>query len=192
MSVLCRAQDPTMGRITIDGVDIRSVSITSLRNRIAVVFQTPGLLYRSIAGNLRVGNPGATDGQLQGMAQIADAHEFIVGKPHGYDTMVAEGGVSLSGGERQRLALARALLKNAEILVLDEATSALDAVTEGRVYAKLQQHLGKRTTFIVAHRVSTIRHADLVVVLEGGSLVATGRYDELMARAGLFAELHER
>jgi ATP-binding cassette subfamily B protein len=189
LSLLYRAYDPSKGSITIDGIDIRSVSLHSLREHIAVVFQDPGLLYRSIADNLRVGDPDATAEQLEAAARAAEAHDFIIVKPEGYSTLVAERGRSLSGGERQRLAIARAMLKDAPILILDEATSALDNATEARIQRALIKVMQGRTTFVIAHRLTTVRNADVILVLKDGELVEQGRYDELVKLGGLFAEL---
>ncbi|MBN8727893.1 MAG: glucan ABC transporter ATP-binding protein/ permease [Xanthomonadales bacterium] len=189
LSLLYRAYDPSEGRITIDGIDIRDVSLHSLRERIAVVFQDPGLLYRSIADNLRLGKPDATDAELQSAAEAAEAHDFVVVKPAGYATLIAERGRSLSGGEGQRLSIARAMLKNAPILILDEATSALDTATEARIQRALDRLSHNRTTFVIAHRLSTVRRADIILVLKDGEIVEQGRYEELIARGGLFAKL---
>ncbi|MEN9705540.1 MAG: hypothetical protein RLZZ393_1419 [Pseudomonadota bacterium] len=189
LSLLYRGYDPIAGRITVDGIDIRGVDVNSLRQNIAVVFQDAGLFYRSIADNLRIGNPEAPATELEEAARAAEAHDFIVVKPEGYGTLVAERGRSLSGGERQRLAIARAMLKDAPILILDEATSALDNATEARIQAALTQLTEGRTTFVIAHRLSTVRNADLILVLKDGELVEQGRYDELVRRGGLFAEL---
>ena len=189
LSLLYRAYDPNGGRITIDGIDIRSVSLHSLREHIAVVFQDPGLFYRSIADNLRIGKPDATDAEIEAAAHAADAHNFVVVKPDGYATLVAERGRSLSGGERQRLSIARAMLKDAPILILDEATSALDNATEARIQRALNRLTQNCTTFVIAHRLSTVRNADVILVLKDGELVEQGRYEELVAMGGLFAEL---
>jgi len=189
LSLLYRAYAPSEGRITIDGIDIRDVSVNSLREHIAVVFQDPGLFYRSIADNLRIGNPEASDAELEAAAQAAEAHNFIIVKPDGYSTLVAERGRSLSGGERQRLSIARAMLKDAPILILDEATSALDNATEARIQRALNALTQNRTTFVIAHRLSTVRNADVILVLKDGQLVEQGKYDELVALGGLFAEL---
>jgi glucan exporter ATP-binding protein len=188
-SLLYRAHDPTSGRITIDGIDIRSVRLSSLRRNVAVVFQDAGLLYRSIADNIALGRPGASAEQIERAACASQAHEFIRGKPEGYDTRVAERGRSLSGGERQRIAIARAMLKDAPILVLDEATSALDSATELRIQRALQTLTRGRTTFVIAHRLSTIRDADRILVLKDGEIVEQGRYEELVLRDGPFARL---
>jgi len=192
LSLLYRAYDPRAGRITVDGIDIRTVGLNSLRGNIAVVFQDPGLLYRSIADNIRLGNPGATQAQVEMTARAAEAHDFIIVKPEGYGTLVAERGRSLSGGERQRLAIARAMLKNAPILILDEATSALDNVTEARIQRALQALTKGRTTFVIAHRLSTVRDADQILVLKDGRLVEQGKFDELIRSNGLFAELNDQ
>jgi len=189
LSLLYRAYDPSEGRITIDGIDIREVNVESLRRHIAVVFQDPGLFYRSIADNLRIGDPDATHDEIEKAARAAEAHSFIVVKPEGYSTLVAERGRSLSGGERQRLAIARAMLKDAPILILDEATSALDNATEARIQRALNKLTKDRTTFVIAHRLTTVRNADTILVLKEGELVEQGRYDDLVAQGGLFAEL---
>jgi glucan exporter ATP-binding protein len=192
LSLLYRAYDPSEGRITVDGTDIRTVSLSSLRSNIAVVFQDPGLLYRSIADNIRLGNPGATQEQVEMTARAAEAHDFIVVKPEGYGTLVAERGRSLSGGERQRLAIARAMLKDAPILILDEATSALDNATEARIQRALKSLTEGRTTFVIAHRLSTVRDADQILVMKNGELVEQGKFDELVKKNGLFAELNNQ
>jgi len=189
LSLLYRAYDPSNGHIRIDGIDIRDVSLHSLRQHIAVVFQDPGLFYRSIMDNLRIGDPQASEEEILAAAQAAEAHDFIVVKPEGYATLVAERGRSLSGGERQRLAIARAMLKDAPILILDEATSALDNVTEARIQRALNAVMENRTTFVIAHRLTTVRNADLILVLKDGELVEQGRYAELVKQGGLFSEL---
>jgi len=189
LSLLYRAYDPSGGRITIDGQDIRDVSLESLRKNIGVVFQDPGMFYRSILENLRVGNPDADLTQIETAVAAAEAAGFIARKPEGFETMVSERGRSLSGGERQRLAIARAMLKNAPILVLDEATSALDNATEVRIQRALNALTKGRTTFVIAHRLSTVRHADMILVLDQGRLVESGRFDELIRLGGLFAQL---
>jgi ATP-binding cassette subfamily B protein len=189
LSLLYRAYDPSGGRITIDGQDIRDVSLESLRRNVGVVFQDPGMFYRSILENLRVGNPDADLTQIETAVAAAEATGFIARKPEGFETMVSERGRSLSGGERQRLAIARAMLKNAPILVLDEATSALDNVTEVRIQRALNALTKGRTTFVIAHRLSTVRHADMILVLDQGRLVESGRFDDLIRLGGLFAQL---
>ena len=189
LALLQRLRDPDAGRITIDGVDIREVGLAPLRHAMAVVFQEAGLFNRSIRDNLLIGKPDATDAEVEDAARRAEAHDFIVGKPGGYDFVIGERGHALSGGERQRLAIARALLKDAPILLLDEATSALDTATEGRIKRALDAARLGRTTLVIAHRLSTIMDADLIVVLERGRIVEQGRFGELAAGAGPFSRL---
>jgi glucan exporter ATP-binding protein len=189
MALLHRLWDPQSGRVTIDGTDIRDVTLTSLRRNIGVVFQESTLFYRTIADNLRVGKPDATDAEMIEAAKLAQAHDFIMAHPDGYQTLVGERGRTLSGGERQRIGIARALLKNPPILILDEATSALDTVTEAKIQQALAGLMKGRTTFVIAHRLSTIRHAAIVLVMDQGRIVEQGTYAELMARNGLFTRL---
>lgn len=189
MALLHRLADPSAGRICIDGIDIRDLTLDSLRRNIGVVFQESTMFYRSIADNLRVGRADATDEDLVRAASLAEAHDFIQNQPRGYDTLVGERGTTLSGGERQRIAIARALLKDPPILILDEATSALDAATEARVQRALKQLMQGRTTFVIAHRLSTIRDADLVLVFGDGRIIERGSPAELLAADGVFATL---
>ncbi len=189
MALLHRLADPEAGTIRIDGIDIRDVTLDSLRQNIGVVFQDSTMFFRSIADNLRIGRPDATDDDLVAAARRAEAHEFIAALPRGYDTLVGERGTTLSGGERQRIAIARALLKDPPILILDEATSALDATTEARVQRALRALMRGRTTFIIAHRLSTIRDADLILVFRKGRIVESGGYAALIEQGGAFAEL---
>ena len=167
------------------------MTLESLRGQIGVVFQESMLFNRSIRDNLRVGNPEATDEDVERACRMADAHEFIIRQPHGYDTLIGERGTTLSGGQRQRLAIARALIKNPPLLILDEATSALDAATEARVSRALKTLMAGRTTFIIAHRLSTVRDADVILVFDQGRIVEQGTFAELVARGGRFAELVE-
>jgi ATP-binding cassette subfamily B protein len=189
LSLLHRMWDAQSGVIRIDGIDHRDIRLESLRRNIGVVFQDSTMFYRSIADNLRIGKPDATQAELEEAAKLAEAHEFIMRQPQGYETLVGERGTTLSGGERQRLAIARALLKNPPILILDEATSALDSVTEARIQKALKVLMQGRTTFVIAHRLSTIRDADQVVVLQHGRIAEHGGYAELMARGGVFTGL---
>jgi len=191
MGLLHRLWDPQQGRILIDGVDIRDVTLSSLRANIGVVFQESGMFCRSIADNLLIGRPDASQAELEQAAMLAEAHDFITEQPKGYETMVAERGRTLSGGERQRIGIARALLKNPPILILDEATSALDSVTEAKVQKALGALMQGRTTFVIAHRLSTIRDADWVLVMEKGHIVEQGRYQDLARAGGVFAKLLE-
>jgi ATP-binding cassette, subfamily B, beta-glucan exporter len=189
LALLQRLRDPDQGRILIDGRDIREVTLDSLRHSIAVVFQEAGLFNRSIAENIRVGRPDASDDDVQNAARLAEADEFISRKDGGYAFVAGERGAGLSGGERQRIALARAVLKSAPILILDEATSALDTETEGKIKRALDTLRKGRTTFIIAHRLSTVANADQILVLDQGHIVERGRFKELVAMGGLFSRL---
>jgi ATP-binding cassette subfamily B protein len=189
LGLLHRAFDPQSGLVKIDGMDIRALTLTAVRRNIGVVFQEVLLFNRSIAENLRVGNPDATEQDLRaacGRAQVLDVIEAL---PEGLATNAGERGRLFSGGERQRLSIARAILKDPPILILDEATSALDTLTEARVQAALAEVMKGRTTFVIAHRLATIRNADRILVFEAGRIVETGSFDELMQRQGHFAEL---
>ena len=189
INLLQRVHSPRHGRILIDGVDIGGVSRKSLRQSIATVFQDAGLFNRSIEENIRIGRASAVNNEIHAAATAAAAHDFILAKSAGYDTPAGERGSQLSGGERQRIALARAILKDAPILVLDEATSALDVETEARVKEAIDRLRQNRTTFIIAHRLTTVRDADLVVFLDNGRIVEMGGFAELSARNGRFASL---
>jgi ATP-binding cassette, subfamily B, beta-glucan exporter len=189
LALLQRMREPGDGAILIDEVDVSDVTVTSLRHNIAVVFQDAGLFNRTIAENIRVGRPDATDAEVERAAQLAEAHDFITMKPGGYDFVIGERGASLSGGERQRIAIARAILKNAPILILDEATSALDAATEGKIKRALDTLRQGRTTLIIAHRLSTVADADRILVMERGRIVERGTFRQLVGQKGLFARL---
>ena len=189
LALLQRLRSPDGGRILIDGQDIEDVTLNSLRHHIAVVFQDAGLFNRSIAENIRIGRPEASDAEVEEAARLAEAHDFIMRKPDGYQFVIGERGASLSGGERQRLAIARAIIKNAPILILDEATSALDVETESRIKRALDRLRQGRTTFIIAHRLSTVADADTILVLDQGRIVERGTFRELVAEQGLFAHL---
>jgi len=189
LTFLQRLRDPDQGRITIDGQDIRKVTLKSLRDSIGIVFQEAGLFNRSIAENILIGRPGATQDEVMAAARLAEAEEFIEKKPGGFGFIIGERGAALSGGERQRLAIARALLKNAPILILDEATSALDTGTEAKIKRALDALRRGRTTFIIAHRLSTVAHADQILVLEQGRIIERGTFRELVALNGLFAQM---
>lgn len=189
IALLHRAFDPQSGAITIDGMDIRGLTLASLRRNIGVVFQEALLFNRSLADNLRVGKPDATEEEMRIAAQRAQALDFIERTDQKFDTHAGERGRMLSGGERQRLSIARALLKDPPILILDEATSALDAITETKVNAALDEVMKNRTTFVIAHRLSTIRHATRILVFDHGHLIESGTFDELVSRRGHFAEL---
>jgi ATP-binding cassette subfamily B protein len=189
INLLQRVFSPSSGRILIDGIDTRTVTRKSLRHSIATVFQDAGLLNRSIEDNIRVGRAEATYDEVHAAANAAAAQDFILSKSNGYDTVVGERGGQLSGGERQRIAIARAVLKDSPILVLDEATSALDVETEDRVKEAIDELRRGRTTFIIAHRLTTVRDADLVVFMDKGKVVEMGGFAELSMRNGRFASL---
>ena len=189
LDLIPRFFDATSGRILIDGQDIRDVTLASLRAHIALVSQEPNLFDDTVAANIAFGRPGASRADIETAARDAGAHDFIVELSDGYDTQVGEHAVRLSGGQRQRLAIARAMLKNAPILLLDEATSALDTESEQIVQAALRRLMQGRTTLVVTHRLSTVRDADLIYVLEDGGLVEQGSHGELIARSGLYAHL---
>ena len=189
LGLLHRTFDPDAGAIRIDGIDIRDIGLSSLRHNIGVVFQEPMLFNRSIRENLQVGRPDATDADMLDALERAQASEFMARQPDGLDTLIGERGRSLSGGERQRLSIARALLKNPPMLILDEATSALDAATERKLQQALETVMEGRTTFVIAHRLATIRNADRILVFEDGKIVEAGGFDELVALNQRFATL---
>ncbi len=189
-NLLLRFYDPQRGAVRIGGVDLRDVATEDLRKQIAVVTQETILFNDTIRRNIETGRPGATDSEIEAAARHAHAHEFIVAKQGGYGAVIGERGLALSGGERQRIAIARAVLKSAPILVLDEATSALDTESERAVQAALDELMRNRTTVCIAHRLSTIQHADMIVVVEDGSVVGTGTHEELLKHCGVYRRLH--
>jgi len=191
-ALLLRLYDPNAGAITLDGVDLRDLSATFVRRLVGIVSQEPLLFSTSIRDNIRYGRPSATDEEIEAAARAANAHEFVSRLPDGYATLVGERGVQLSGGQKQRVAIARAVLKDPRILVLDEATSALDAESEHLVQEALERLMRGRTTLVIAHRLSTVRGADRVCVLERGRLVQSGPHDVLVAEEGLYRRLVER
>ncbi|MGA2802020.1 MAG: ABC transporter ATP-binding protein [Verrucomicrobiota bacterium] len=190
-NLLLRFYDPTRGTVKIGGVDLRDVSTHDLHNQIAIVTQETILFNDTIRRNIELGRPGATNDEIIAAARSAYAYDFIMEKPLGFDTVIGEKGVMLSGGQRQRLAIARAVLRNAPILVLDEATSALDTESERAVQAALDALMRGRTTLCIAHRLSTILHADMIVVLDQNRIIETGKHDELIRRGGIYQKLYE-
>ncbi|WP_042224978.1 ABC transporter ATP-binding protein [Oceanobacillus manasiensis] len=191
ISLIPRFYDVTNGSIKVDGLDIRDVKVRSLRNNIGMVLQDNTLFSESIAMNIRMGKPEATDEEVVAAAKAANAHEFIEGLPDGYKTLVGERGVKLSGGQKQRIAIARVFLKNPPILIFDEATSALDLESEHTIQEALEKLASDRTTFIVAHRLATITHADRIVLIENGEIVEDGPHKELMAKQGAYYNLYQ-
>lgn len=191
ISLIPRFYDVTGGSIHVDGIDIRDVQARSLRNNIGMVLQDNLLFSESIAMNIRMGNPEATDEEVIAAAKAAHADEFIKDLPYGYDTLVGERGVKLSGGQQQRIAIARVFLKNPPILIFDEATSALDLESEQSIQVAMEKLASERTTFIVAHRLATITHADRIVVIEHGEIQEVGSHEELMRKQGSYYELYE-
>jgi len=191
ISLLPRFYDVTKGSIKVDGIDVRDAQARSLRDNIGMVIQDNILFSESIATNIRMGNPDATDEEVIAAATAANAHDFIQELPFGYETLVGERGVRLSGGQQQRIAIARVFLKNPPILIFDEATSALDLESEQSIQIALENLASDRTTFIVAHRLATITHADRIVLIEDGEIQETGTHDELMAKRGGYFDLYE-
>ncbi len=191
ISLLLRFYDPWEGEILIDGNNIRAVTLASLRRNISMVLQDSFIFPITIAENIAFGNPGASRDEIIAAAKAAQAHNFISKLSHGYDSMPSEGGVSLSGGEKQRIALARAFLRNTPILILDEPTSALDVQTEAKIFKAVATYSAGRTVFIISHRLSTIRHADMIISIKDGKIVEKGTHESLLKEGKVYAELHK-
>ena len=191
VKLLARFYDPTGGRVLVDGHDLRDVTMASLHRQLGMVPQEGFLFARSVADNIAFGRPEATREEIEAAARAVGAHEFIEGLPEGYDTSIAERGSRLSIGQRQLVAFARALLANPRLLILDEATSSVDIPTEARIEHALETLLADRTAFVVAHRLSTIRRADVIVVLEHGEIIESGTHEQLIAARGRYFALYD-
>jgi ATP-binding cassette subfamily B protein/subfamily B ATP-binding cassette protein MsbA len=189
-SLVPRLFDPWSGRLLLDGQDLRDLTLSSLRQQVSLVLQEPFLFPVSVAQNIAYGKSGATAQQIEDAAKAAGAHEFISRLPDGYQTVIGERGATLSGGERQRLSIARALLRDAPVLILDEPTSALDAATEAQILQALRNLMAGRTTLMIAHRLSTVRDADRIVVLEHGQLAEEGTHEQLLEKHGVYARFY--
>jgi ABC-type multidrug transport system fused ATPase/permease subunit len=189
VNLIARFYDPQRGRVIIDGVDARDAQLASLRTQVTFVFQETYLFSQTVAANIAYGRPNITTGEIEAAARLAQAHEFIEQLPKGYETMLGERGASLSGGQRQRLAIARAIVTNPRILILDDATAAIDPETEDLIRRAMRFVMYDRTTFVIAHRITTVKQADLVLVIEGGRITQMGTHDELMAEDGHYREI---
>jgi ABC-type multidrug transport system fused ATPase/permease subunit len=191
VNLIPRFYDVTDGAVLVDGRDVRTLDLVSFRKQIGIVLQTSLLFSDTIRANIAYGRPDASEEEIAAAAQAAQAHEFISGFPNGYETMVGERGVTLSGGQRQRVAIARALLMDPRILILDDSTSSVDTQTEQLIQEALDRLMEGRTTFVIAHRLATVRRADMILVMSDGRIVQRGKHDELLAEGGLYKEIHD-
>jgi ATP-binding cassette subfamily B protein len=189
--LLPRFYDVEAGRVTLDGVDVRDLPLETLRAQVGIVLQETVLFSGTVRDNIRYGRPEATEEEVFAAAKAAQAHEFIMSFPNGYETEVGQRGVNLSGGQKQRIAIARALLVQPKILILDDSTSAVDVETEARIQTALEELMADRTSFIIAQRISTVLSADKIVVLDRGQIAATGTHTELMASSPIYREIYE-
>jgi ATP-binding cassette subfamily B protein len=191
VNLIPRFYDVSEGALLVDGMDVRQVNLVTLRRQIGIVLQTSLLFSDTIRANIAYGRPQASDEEIHAAARAAQAHDFIVKFAEGYETLVGERGVTLSGGQRQRIAIARALLMDPRILILDDSTSSVDTQTEKLIQEALDRLMEGRTTFVIAHRLATVRRADLILVMEAGRIVQRGRHAELLAQGGLYREIHD-
>jgi ATP-binding cassette subfamily B protein/subfamily B ATP-binding cassette protein MsbA len=192
VSLIARFYDAAKGQVLVDGVDVRQLKLTALRSQISMVLQPPMVFPLSIRDNIAYGRPTASIGEIQRASQMAQAHDFIERLPNGYDTVIGEQGATLSEGERQRITIARALARDAPILILDEPTSSVDTSTEAAIMEAVEQVMRGRTTFVIAHRLSTVRRATQVVVLQNGTIFERGTFEELVDQRGAFYQLYAR
>ena len=191
VNLIPRFYDVTEGAVLVDGQDVRKLDLVSLRRQIGIVLQTSLLFSDSIRENIAYGRPDASEDEIIAAAKAAQAHEFITEMPEGYETVVGERGITLSGGQRQRVAIARALLMNPRILILDDSLSSVDTQTEKLIQEALDKLMEGRTTFVIAHRLSTVRRADVILVMDKGRIVQQGKHDELLKEGGLYREIHD-
>ncbi|MBC8106240.1 MAG: ATP-binding cassette domain-containing protein, partial [Anaerolineae bacterium] len=189
VNLIARFYDPQHGRIVIDGMDLRDATLASLRTQVAFVFQETYLFSDTVSANIAYGRPGISEGEIEAAARLAQAHEFIETMPNGYRTVLREGGANLSGGQKQRLAIARAIVSNPRCLILDDATAAIDPETEDMIRRAMHFVMRGRTTFIIAHRISTVKRANLVIVLEHGRITQLGTHDQLMEESGHYRDI---